>query len=121
LKYIHYPFLCYETGEEDSVMKSGNRLFGLLYILILISVTQVYANQLTFNPIVNENQNRNIVQAIQNALIEAGYDPGLPDGFDGPRTSAALKAFQRDHKLKINGRPNRSNLKAIENSLVSDN
>ena len=74
-----------------------------------------------FIPNVKENKSKNVIQSIQTALIEAGYDPGLPDGFNGPRTEAALKAFQRDHNLMIDGHTNSSALKAIKNSLVSDN
>lgn len=36
---------------------------------------------------------------IQKALKAAGYDPGPLDGKDGPRTHAALMAFQRDRGL----------------------
>ena len=74
-----------------------------------------------FIPNVKENKSKNVIQLIQTALIETGYDPGLPDGFNGPRTEAALKAFQRDHNLMIDGQTNSSALKAIKNSLVSNN
>ncbi|MDH3325634.1 MAG: peptidoglycan-binding protein [Gammaproteobacteria bacterium] len=73
-----------------------------------------------FSQNVKENQHRNVIQAIQAELINAGYDPGLADGYNGPRTRAALKSFQRDHELKINGQTDKSALKSIKNSLVSD-
>lgn len=40
---------------------------------------------------------------IQAALIELGYDPGPVDGIWGPRTRAAVKAFQRDAGLVADG------------------
>ncbi len=96
-------------------------IFTIFLLLLGFTFTSSAAVSLKFNPNVKENKSKNIVQSIQTALIEAGYDPGLPDGFKGPRTEAALKAFQRDHKLMIDGQANSSTLKAIKNSLVSDN
>ena len=36
------------------------------------------------------------VSALQTTLAEAGYDPGPVDGIYGPKTEAAVKAFQAD-------------------------
>ena len=44
------------------------------------------------------------VKAVQKALQDKGMDPGPVDGVMGPRTSAALKAFQKDQKLTESGR-----------------
>jgi len=41
---------------------------------------------------------------IQTALKEHGYDPGPIDGQWGPKTSAALKRFERDNNLRADGR-----------------
>jgi hypothetical protein len=40
---------------------------------------------------------------IQIALVELGYDPGVIDGISGPRTRAAVKAFQSDAGLVADG------------------
>jgi hypothetical protein len=40
---------------------------------------------------------------LQVALSDAGHDPGPPDGIRGPRTKAALLAFQTAHKLTPDG------------------
>ena len=40
---------------------------------------------------------------IQTALKKAGYDPGPLDGIKGRRTIAAIKAFQRDTGLAVDG------------------
>jgi len=37
------------------------------------------------------------VSGIQARLLNLGYDPGPIDGILGPRTEAAIRAFQRDH------------------------
>lgn len=43
------------------------------------------------------------VGGIQEALTALGYDPGPIDGIDGPRTRAAVSAFQRDQGLAEDG------------------
>lgn len=40
---------------------------------------------------------------IQSRLNNLGYDSGPIDGINGPRTKAAVKAFQRDHGLDVDG------------------
>lgn len=40
---------------------------------------------------------------VQKALAAKGYDPGAIDGVWGRRTSAAVKAFQRDKGLQVDG------------------
>jgi hypothetical protein len=44
------------------------------------------------------------VKAVQKALQDKGMDPGPVDGIMGPKTMAALKAFQKDQKLTESGR-----------------
>ena len=44
------------------------------------------------------------VKAMQKALQDKGMDPGPIDGIMGPKTMAALKAFQKDQKLTESGR-----------------
>jgi peptidoglycan hydrolase-like protein with peptidoglycan-binding domain len=45
------------------------------------------------------------VRAAQQALKQKGQDPGPIDGVLGPRTQAALKAFQQAEGLTPTGRP----------------
>jgi peptidoglycan hydrolase-like protein with peptidoglycan-binding domain len=44
------------------------------------------------------------VKSLQKALQEKGMDPGPVDGIMGPRTQAALRAYQKDQKLPETGR-----------------
>ena len=44
------------------------------------------------------------VKTVQKALQDKGLDPGPIDGIMGPKTMAALKAFQKDQKLTESGR-----------------
>lgn len=45
------------------------------------------------------------IAAIQRALLARGYDPGPADGIAGRRTEAAVRAFQRDAGLTVDGDP----------------
>lgn len=40
---------------------------------------------------------------VQQALLNAGFDPGPLDGVAGPRTRKAIRAFQRRMKLRVDG------------------
>jgi hypothetical protein len=44
-------------------------------------------------------ENRSVVRDVQRALAREGHDPGPADGLFGPRTRAALVAWQRDAGL----------------------
>ena len=44
-----------------------------------------------------------VVTALQQALVSAGYDPGEADGTFGPQTEAAVVAFQQDNGLSPDG------------------
>jgi peptidoglycan hydrolase-like protein with peptidoglycan-binding domain len=50
---------------------------------------------------------------IQEFLASQNYDPGEVDGIMGPRTKAAIKAFQSDHGLTPDGIVGPQTLKAI--------
>ena len=45
----------------------------------------------------------NLVKAVQKRLDVCGYHPGPMDGVFGPRTKAALTAFQMDNGLRVDG------------------
>lgn len=47
---------------------------------------------------------REEVKAIQGALAELGYNPGRIDGIAGTRTKEAIRAYQNDAKLEVDGR-----------------
>jgi peptidoglycan hydrolase-like protein with peptidoglycan-binding domain len=44
------------------------------------------------------------VRDLQTLLNTLGYDAGLPDGFSGPATAAAIEAFQRAEALPVEGK-----------------
>ncbi|MCX5699973.1 MAG: peptidoglycan-binding domain-containing protein [Candidatus Omnitrophica bacterium] len=57
------------------------------------------------------------VKQIQTALKNAGFDPGNIDGRMGKQTRDAIKAFQKAHNLKTNGKVNKSTWKALSQYL----
>lgn len=46
---------------------------------------------------------RETVKAVQEALNDAGYDCGTPDGVAGNKTAAAIAAYQEDNGLDVTG------------------
>jgi hypothetical protein len=52
---------------------------------------------------INHNLNKYDVLDVQNALKIRGYDVGIVDGVMGKRTRNAIKAFQRDNNLVVDG------------------
>ena len=57
-----------------------------------------------------------VVRRIQSALAERGYDPGPVDGRSGPRTRAAIGAYQRDHGLFVDSTPTPELAKHLESN-----
>lgn len=54
--------------------------------------------------VIGEVKSRPSAKQIQIALQNAGYNPGALDGRMGRRTREAVRAFQRDNNLKVDGK-----------------
>lgn len=52
----------------------------------------------------NRSANRSATIRVQAGLSKLGYNPGPIDGVKGPQTSRAIRAYQRDHGLLVDGR-----------------
>ena len=59
-----------------------------------------------------------LVKKVQQVLEGLGYDPGPPDGTLGPRTRAAVRAFQADAGIAAEGRVSRRLLTRLERSVA---
>ena len=55
-------------------------------------------------PNAGADSTRDRIANLQRALRRLGYDPGPVDGIPGARTRAAIRAFQTDAGLPVNGR-----------------
>lgn len=47
--------------------------------------------------------NRDLVASVQGRLVYLGYEPGPVDGVYGRRTAAAIRRFQQDHGMEVDG------------------
>lgn len=74
----------------------------------------VSASRLEWRPVLCEtNMTPGTIQRLQRALKSAGHDPGPIDGKLGPRTMAAVNAYQRSHKLPVDAYLNLDTLRAL--------
>ncbi len=55
----------------------------------------------------------NLIIVVQRRLIELGYDPGPVNGVNGPLTQEAIKNYQRDKGLIVDGIPGPQTLKSL--------
>ena len=58
------------------------------------------------------------VKKLQETLNALGYDCGVADGIFGAKTEAAVRNFQRDHNLAVDGVAGRMTWAAIERALT---
>lgn len=61
------------------------------------------------------------VKTLQKNLNTLGYDAGTADGVFGAKTETAVKAFQRDHGLTVDGVAGMATQVAIDEALKGDN
>lgn len=54
------------------------------------------------------------VFTLQERLTELGYDAGRPDGIFGARTEQALRSFQRDYGLQVDGMCGAATVRALK-------
>ncbi len=59
--------------------------------------------QITLDEINSKLQSQETVKRIQQALKDAGYDPGSIDGKIGPKTRKAIAEFQSEHNFNAGG------------------
>jgi hypothetical protein len=74
-------------------------------------------------PIARGERNRSAVIAIQSALSDLNHNYLLPaevDGYFGPRTFAAVEAFQRDYGLAADGIVGRQTMTQLDTLFSSD-
>lgn len=65
-------------------------------------------------PAGHEAMRRADINALQELLNRLGYDAGVPDGYVGPRTRKALKAYQKAAGLPADGYPTAGILQRLQ-------
>jgi osmotically inducible lipoprotein OsmB len=53
------------------------------------------------------------VRDIQAGLLRLGYNPGPADGRMGPKTSAAIRQYEQDNSMQVDGQPSAAVLDSI--------
>jgi hypothetical protein len=69
-----------------------------------LSFKHLFGSQISYT--IAESKKKKLQEDIMEAqrlLSELGYNPGAADGIAGPKTTEAVKAFQRDHGLAEDG------------------
>lgn len=61
---------------------------------------------LSVTPMFAAGQGSDRTRAAQQALKDKGFDPGPIDGIDGPKTDAAIRDYQKQNNLAVDGRLN---------------
>lgn len=80
------------------------------------------AAMLLFAPAVNamDLNSKAVIQAVQKALNESGFDCGTPDGISGPKTESAIKEYQASKGLEANGQISEGLLTSMGFSMDDD-
>ena len=113
------------TGQMDERTRRGIVLYQRAASLVsdgCVSVT-LLDHMLYHQPKVYAGSSADtaLEREVQQALAQRGYYKGAIDGIVGPKTVAALEAFQLDAGLRVNPVLNRSTLAAIRDADPSIN
>ena len=85
-------------------MRSRRLLFGAVGAGVAIVIAAAAVNLLARpEPILREGSRGQDVLTLQRDLIAAGYDPIYLDGQYGPLTARAVRGFQQDNGLVVDG------------------
>lgn len=57
------------------------------------------------------------VRDIQSGLTKLGFDPGPADGKAGPKTRAAIRHYQENNQLLVDGQPSEALLRHIQQRI----
>ena len=79
---------------------------------LMLAAAAILALVLTTTDLIAEQ--RADVERAQQALAQAGHDPGSIDGVMGPQTVAALRAYQKANSLPETGRLDEATLEKLQ-------
>lgn len=85
----------------------------LLVLLINLMILAMLLNGGGANALSKYGSRGDEVTQIQERLTELGYDPGTADGIFGARTQEAVRAFQQDYGLAVDGIVGENTLRAL--------
>jgi peptidoglycan hydrolase-like protein with peptidoglycan-binding domain len=70
------------------------------------------------NPTLKKGSKGERVTGLQEGLLMLGYDPGDADGIFGPKTEQAVKAFQTNWSLEVDGVVGPATWSALEEAFT---
>lgn len=127
LRETHMPAALVECGfmdvkREADLMKSdayrqecANELYVGLCDYFNVSPKSVSTpKEAVDNGLLGVGDEGKAVEELQKRLTALGYDTKGIDGDFGPNTNSALKAFQKDHKLDVDGIAGPATFKALD-------
>jgi len=84
-----------------SILHFRNKVLVWLMLFIL---SNSFVPTLTLaQQVIAATSEAEMVETIQQLLQQLGYDPGPIDGMMGEKTRTAIRAFQQDHNLQVDG------------------
>jgi flagellum-specific peptidoglycan hydrolase FlgJ len=111
LKYKRYNNLHYakDYRQYAEYLKKDGWATSSTYVETLIKTVKKYdlmrfdSDPLVSSTVLKRGDRGDEVVKIQLALYNRGYDVGKIDGIFGQKTEDAVRAFQADHKVKVDG------------------
>ncbi|MBA2177005.1 peptidoglycan-binding protein [Halobacillus locisalis] len=91
---------------------------GIVGPMTFGALNDAYENKESKEPLQRGDQGTR-VETLQRQLTSLGYTPGPLDGRFGPQTESAVRAFQRDQGLAIDGSFGPLTMAALNNALTS--
>lgn len=112
-KNIDYLILGGKNIVEDKTIKILRILVIIMLNVFLIGLVANLSGTGSITTLSKYSSRGNEVRQIQTRLKELGYNPGTIDGIYGTNTQNAVKAFQRDKGLSVDGIAGPKTLKAL--------
>ncbi len=112
-KNIDYLRLGGKNIVEDKTIKILRILVIIMLNVFLIGLVANLSGTGSIMTLSKYGSRGNEVRQIQTRLKELGYNPGTIDGIYGTNTQNAVKAFQRDKGLSVDGIAGPKTLKAL--------
>ncbi|HXP74829.1 MAG TPA: peptidoglycan-binding domain-containing protein [Stellaceae bacterium] len=80
---------------------------------VLTTPSQVNVGKPVYKSSTGGSAGNATVRDIQTGLQHLGYSPGAADGRMGPKTAAAIRKYQQDNGMTVDGQPSQAVLDSI--------
>jgi len=102
------PHFIYSFRENALSLTTFRSKRSLLKGLVALFVSSIYASasfggELLHRPSDRTQWPENLIRAVQKKLNAMGFDAGIADGIIGPNTRRAIRDFQQDKGMEVDG------------------